>query len=231
MSSLPVITVDGPSGTGKGTLCQLLAAELNWHLLDSGALYRVLAENARLAHIPLDNEAALGQLALDLDVRFEEGSESGMGVRVILMGKDVTDAIRTETAGEAASRVAAIPQVRQALLQRQHNFRQAPGLIADGRDMGTVVFPDAPLKVFLTASQQERAERRHKQLKQKGMDVSLPQLFDDIAARDERDQNRSVSPLKAADDAVEIDTTHLNIDQVLEQVLHLVSERQLSIKA
>jgi cytidylate kinase len=228
VSNVPVIAVDGPSGTGKGTLCQLLAARLNWHLLDSGALYRVLAENARLLDTPLDDESALEKLALNLDVRFEEGTDPGAGVRVFLMGLDVTDSIRTETAGEAASRVAALPAVRQALLHRQHNFRQAPGLIADGRDMGTVVFPDAPLKVFLTASQQERAERRYRQLKMKDMDVSLPQLFDDIAARDDRDQNRSVSPLKAAEDAVEIDTTHLDITQVLEQVLNLVSERHLS---
>lgn len=221
MSEAPIITVDGPSGTGKGTVCSFLADWLGWHFLDSGALYRVLALAAQKRGIDSQDVSALKQLAEQLDVEF---SVQGAGslVKVVLDGEDVTDAIRTEDCGHAASLVAAIPEVRAALLARQHAFHQAPGLIADGRDMGTVVFPDAELKLYLTASAEERAKRRHKQLKEKGISANLRDLSADIAARDERDSQRSVSPLKPAEDAIVIDTSDLGINAVVESIRELV---------
>ena len=214
-NSAPVITVDGPSGTGKGTLTALLAAHLGWHLLDSGALYRVVGVGAERAGIGQDDIAALESFAETLEVSFPVDFPG----KILLSGEDVSDVIRLESSGEKASRVAAIPEIRQALLARQLAFRQLPGLIADGRDMGTVVFPDAALKIYLEASAEVRAERRHKQLINKGVCVSLPDLLEDIQARDERDSSRSVSPLRPADDAIIIDTSGMNIDQVLTSVL------------
>ncbi len=214
---VPVITVDGPSGTGKGTLCQRLATKLNWHFLDSGALYRVLAMAALKHGVELDNEEQLSSMARVLDVSFDDD-------HVILEMDDVSDAIRTEECGNNASKVAALPMVRSALLSRQHDFRQSPGLVADGRDMGTVVFMDAELKIFLTASAKERAQRRHKQLKDKGIDVSLARLVQDISERDARDRERTVSPLRPADDAIELDTSELGIDDVFAEVMRLASQ-------
>lgn len=215
--SVPVITVDGPSGVGKGTLSQRLARHLGWHFLDSGALYRLLGLAARRQGVEFTDESALGGLALKLDVRFLP-SEQGE-TTILLNNQDVTREIRTEQAGNDASKVAAVPAVRTALLQRQRDFRQLPGLVADGRDMGTTVFPEAPLKFFLTASAEVRAERRYKQLKEKGLDASLTTLLAEIAERDERDRTRSVSPLKPAEDAIIIDTSHLGIDEVFSTVL------------
>jgi len=214
-----VITVDGPSGAGKGTVCARLAEQLGWHLLDSGALYRITGLAASRKGIVLDDEVAVAAVAGQLDVVFQPTS---VGVKVILEGEDVTDIIRTEKVGSLASQVAALPEVRAALLQRQRDFAQADGLIADGRDMGTVVFPAAHVKVFLTASAEERGQRRYQQLLDKGFDASLPALIEDIQARDERDSNRAVAPLKPADDATVIDSTDLTIEEVCEQVAGLV---------
>ena len=225
--AVPVVAVDGPSGTGKGTVCYRLAAWLGWHFLDSGALYRVVGEAARRAGIGLADEPQLSVLAKKLNLRFARGGDPDDGFRVILDGEDVSQAIRTEAAGSAASLVAALPAVRAALLDLQHGFRQPPGLIADGRDMGTVVFPDAPLKIFLTASAEERARRRYKQLKGKGIDVSLPALLKDIAERDTRDRERPVSPLVPAVDASVIDTSLMGIDAVVAEVMQRVRERGL----
>lgn len=219
--SVPVITVDGPSGVGKGTLSQRLARHLGWHFLDSGALYRLLGLAARRQAVEFTDESALEGLALKLDVRFLP-SEQGE-TTILLNNQDVTRDIRTEQAGNDASKVAAVPAVRAALLQRQRDFRQLPGLVADGRDMGTTVFPEAPLKFFLTASAEVRAERRYKQLKEKGLDASLTTLLAEIAERDERDRTRSVSPLKPAEDAIIIDTSHLGIDEVFSTVLERYS--------
>lgn len=219
--SAPVITVDGPSGSGKGTLCALLAKQLGWNLLDSGALYRLLAFAAGNHGIDLTNEEALKQLAAHLDVQFIEK-------RIILEGEEVTDAIRNEQVGAGASMVASLPAVREALLQRQRAFQEMPGLVADGRDMGTVVFSDAPLKIFLTASAEERARRRYLQLKAKGDDVNLASLLDEIRARDERDTQRAVAPLKPAADAILLDSTELSIEQVLERILREVADRDLA---
>ncbi len=215
--SVPVITVDGPSGVGKGTLSQRLARHLGWHFLDSGALYRVLGLAARRQGVDLSDEPALEALALGLDVRFVP-SEQGESI-IFMNNHDVTQDIRTEQAGGDASRVAALPAVRAALLQRQRDFRRPPGLVADGRDMGTTIFPDAPLKFFITASAEVRAERRYKQLKEKGLGASLTTLLAEIAERDERDRTRSVSPLKPAEDAIIIDTSHLGIEDVFQVVL------------
>lgn len=227
ISQIPVVTIDGPSGSGKGTVAALLAAKLGWKFLDSGALYRLLAFAARNHGVDLTNEEALKVLAAHLDVQFDT-AESGQGMRIVLEGEDVTEAIRNEVVGAGASQVAALPAVREALLQRQKAFREAPGLVADGRDMGTVVFPDATLKIFLTASAEERARRRYLQLKAKGDDVNLASLLDEIRARDERDTQRTVAPLKPADDAIQLDSTALSIEQVLGQILSEVANRDLA---
>ena len=213
----PVITVDGPSGAGKGTLCQMLAAKLNWALLDSGALYRVTALAAKQHGVALDNEAGLEAIAAHLDVQFKVSAEQA-GVQVILEGDNVTSDLRTEETGAIASQVAAVNAVRSALLERQRAFQQQPGLIADGRDMGTVVFPSAELKVYLTASAEERGQRRYKQLIESGKNASLAGIIEDIRARDDRDMNRTVAPLKPADDAIVIDSTSMSIETVFEQV-------------
>jgi cytidylate kinase len=226
-SRSPVITVDGPSGVGKGTLCQWLATRLEWSLLDSGALYRLTALAAMRRNLTLEDEVGIAQVAAGLAVAFTPSDEGAL--RIVLDGEEVSTAIRSETTGNAASRVAALPAVRAALLQRQRDFRQPPGLIADGRDMGTVVFPDADLKLFLTADAGERAQRRYKQLIEKGMDANLDRLVKDIAERDERDAQRTVAPLKAAADAEVLDTTSRSIADVYQWALALVQQR-LSVR-
>jgi len=218
----PVVTIDGPSGSGKGTIAKLLADRLGFTLLDSGALYRAAALAALNGAVDLADEEALTQVAKTLDVRF---AVNGDQLQVLLEGREVTDDIRMERVSMAASSVAAIPGVRAALLQRQRDFRMAPGLVADGRDMGTTVFPDAPVKVFLTASAEERARRREAQLRGKGVSVSLRDLLEDIRARDAQDMNRKASPLAPAEDAVELDSTGVDIEEVLRRVLSLVQER------
>ena len=223
----PIVTVDGPGGSGKGTICYMLAKELGWHLLDSGALYRVLAHSAELHGVELDNEEALEVLAAHLDVQFTPDQDTPV-CQVILEGENVSHAIRTEQCGTNASKVAAFPAVRDALLGRQRAFCEKPGLVADGRDMGTVVFALAPLKVFLTASAEERAKRRYNQLKEKGFDGSLRELLEDIRARDARDANRSVSPLIPADDAIILDSTSMSIEEVFNKVLSEVKNRALA---
>lgn len=223
--SAPVVTIDGPSGTGKGTLGLALARELGWDFLDSGALYRLVGLLALKRGVALDDPAALHALAARLPVVFRP---EAAGTVILLEGEVVTDTIRTEVIGDAASRVAAWPEVRAALLDRQRQLRRPPGLIADGRDMGTVVFPDAPLKIFLTASPEARAERRYKQLKGKGNDVSLPALLEDIRARDERDAGRATAPLVPAPDAEILDTTQLGIDDVTDRVRELIRARRLA---
>ncbi len=258
---IPVITIDGPSGSGKGTISQIVAQRLGWNLLDSGALYRLLALAARQAGIPLDNEAALATLAKKLDVQFVAGAvapgilpltyreelmsrEAGRRERpatlvrpctsegqslpqnqVMLEGEDVGEMLRSEQCGNDASKVAALPSVREALLDRQRAFRAPPGLVADGRDMGSVVFPDADLKIFLTASAERRALRRYKQLKDKGVDVRIPRLVEEIAERDERDSTRCVAPMAPAHDAVVLDSSDLAIEQVAARVMDLWCER------
>ena len=219
---VPVICVDGPSGSGKGTLAQRLASHLGFHLLDSGALYRIVGFAALDQGVAWDDEASVRQIARDLDVSFVT---TDLGVRVIYRGRDVTEPVRSVRGGEGASAVAAIPSVREALLARQRELAVAPGLIADGRDMGTVVFPDAPLKIFLEASALARAQRRQSQLQLQGEDVSLPRLLEAIEARDTRDRTRSVSPLVPAEDAVIVDSTDLTADAVFERVLsHAVAK-------
>jgi CMP/dCMP kinase len=220
MSAAPVLAVDGPGGAGKGTLCRRVAERLGWHLLDSGALYRLVALAAAEAGTELEDEHGLAALARDLPARFE-------GERVFLADQDVSEAIRTEECGERASQVAAKPGVRTALVGLQRGFQRPPGLVADGRDMGTVIFPDAELKVFLTASAEERAMRRYKQLKEKGFDVNLPRLSAEVAARDRRDAERAVAPLRPAPDACVIDSTELSIDEVVAQVLAELRHRRL----
>ena len=219
-----MITIDGPSGAGKGTVCVKLARSLGWQLLDSGAIYRVVALGALNHGIKASEVDKLVAYAKVLDVTFPVQSHSDL-VGVVLEGQDVSAEIRSESCGNMASQVAAIPQLREALLDRQRDFRQAPGLVADGRDMGTVVFPDAEVKIFLTASAEERAQRRYKQLKDKGISANLPDLLTEIAERDDRDAQRSVSPLKPAADAVVLDTTSLTISEVRDKVLDLCRER------
>jgi cytidylate kinase len=223
MQGVPVITIDGPSGSGKGTVSRVAAKTLGWALLDSGALYRLVALAGRRSGIDLDDAVGLAQLARRSDIRF--GSTPAGGEIVWLGGQDVTYDIRTESAGNDASKVAALPAVRAALLERQRRFAVAPGLVADGRDMGTVVFPDARVKIFLTASADERAARRYKQLKEKGVAATLAALSKEIAERDQRDITRVASPLVASEDAVLLDSTGMSVDAVVERVLSIVRER------
>ena len=220
-----MITVDGPSGAGKGTISHMLADRLGWHLLDSGALYRVVGQACLIEGVEWSDEPAVAAIARHLQVTFTS-APSGE-ILVAYKGEDVSRAIRTEEGGRGASTVAALPSVREALLERQREFLQPPGLVADGRDMGTVVFPDAPLKFFLTASAAERAERRHKQLIAKGESVSLARLLRDIEERDARDSSRAVSPLVPAEDAIVVDSTATPIPEVFEQVMLIVSEKGL----
>lgn len=219
-AAAPVITVDGPAGSGKGTISALVARRLGWHLLDSGSLYRIVALVALQRSLDLDDGPVLAAAAAGLAIRFADGA-------IWVNGAEVTDAIRSEAVSEGASRAAALQPVRDAVLELQRAQRRPPGLVADGRDMGTVVFPDAPLKVFLDASLQVRAERRHIQLKNKGLDVSLADLLANLEQRDERDRRRAVSPLRPAADALVIDSTALSIDEVLELVLDAADARGL----
>jgi len=219
----PVLTIDGPSGSGKGTIARGAADRLGWHILDSGAIYRAVGYAAGAAKVDLGDAAAVARLAGATRIEFRDPGDGG-DTRVIVDGVDATDAIRTETAGAAASAIAAQPEVRKALVAKQLAFRQPPGLVADGRDMGTVIFPDARYKVFLTASPGERAERRYKQLKAKGLQVTLASLLHEIEVRDARDASRTVAPLRPAADAVVIDTTGRTIAAVVDAVLALVHE-------
>ncbi|MGF6417257.1 cytidylate kinase [Stenotrophomonas sp. AN71] len=215
----PVLTIDGPSGAGKGTISRIVARRMGWHYLDSGALYRAVGVAASWADIDTSDASALVRCTFDTHVQFVEQGEA---MRVLVNGTDATDELRLETTGALASAIAAIPEVRAALKERQRAFRELPGLVADGRDMGTVIFADAPYKVFLTASAEERAERRHKQLKDKGVSVSFDDLLREIMARDARDAQRTVAPLKPADDAVLIDTTGIGIVDVVARVMDLL---------
>lgn len=217
-----IVTIDGPGGAGKGTLSRMVAQKLGWHILDSGALYRAVALAAIKRDIEPEDAEEVTRLARYLDIKFIAHQDE---TEVILDGAAVGDELRTEETGAAASIVAAIPTVREALLQRQKDFAQSPGLVADGRDMGTIVFPEACCKIFLTASAQQRAIRRQKQLQQKGIDASIARLLEVIIERDDRDQNRSVAPLVPASDALVIDSSELGIDQVLEQILSVVANR------
>ena len=223
MSEIPVLTIDGPSGSGKGTISALVAQKLGWHMLDSGALYRLVALGALRRGIDFEDVGALATYAENLDVVFSV-PETGEDTVILLEGEDVSNDIRTEIAGNNASKIAAVPEVRTALLQRQRDFANEPGLVADGRDMGTVVFPDAKVKVFLTASAAERAQRRYKQLKDKEISANLADLQAEIAERDERDSKRAVSPLVPADDALVLDTSEMSIDEVTDKVLQLCQQ-------
>ena len=218
---VPVLTIDGPSGSGKGTISRLVARQLGWNYLDSGALYRAVGVAAGWAGVDLGDAEALVRCTFDTRVGFVEAADGEL--RVLVNDHDASDELRTETAGAAASAIAAIPEVRAALTDRQRAFRVPPGLVTDGRDMGTVIFPDAAFKVFLTASAGERAERRYKQLKDKGVSVTMAGLLREILARDARDASRTVAPLRPAEDAVHIDTTGLGIDAVVGRVLALVA--------
>lgn len=228
MTSVPVLTIDGPSGSGKGTVARRLANQLGWHLLDSGALYRLTAVAAQQrgleAAVP-EHQVRAAELARHLDVQFTIGAQGGECI--LLEGRDVTTEVRAETTGSRASFWAALPPVRAALLDLQRGFRRAPGLIADGRDMGTVVFTDAPLKIFLDASAAERARRRYKQLSELGIPANIDSLCREIEARDARDRERAASPLVPAVDAVVLDSSHLNIEQVVERIRGLAHERRL----
>ncbi|VAX76686.1 Cytidylate kinase [Serratia symbiotica] len=217
MATAPVIAVDGPSGAGKGTLCQAIAKTLGWHFLDSGAIYRVLAMTALYHQVDITSEELLVPLAEHLDLCF--CTQNG---RVVLEGKDVSNDIRTESVGEAASRVAKLPRVRESLLRRQRAFRKEPGLVADGRDMGTVVFSDAPVKIFLNAPQEERAYRRSLQLQEKGFNVNFGWLLSEIRKRDDRDRERSISPLAPASDAFLLDSSRLSVGEVIQKALGYV---------
>lgn len=219
---IPVIAVDGPSGVGKGTLCVLLAKHLKWHLLDSGAIYRVLALSAIKQHVALENELELAILAKKLLLRFISDET---GVLVILDNEDVSTQLRLQEIGDAASKIASLPKVREALLQRQRDFRAPPGLVADGRDMGTVVFPQATVKIFLDASPQARAERRMKQLQKKKICAIYDEILHEIITRDERDRNRAIAPLRSATDAFLIDSTDLSIDEVFKQALNIINSK------
>jgi cytidylate kinase len=223
-SSPPVLTIDGPSGSGKGTISARVASALGWHLLDSGALYRAVGYAASMAGLDLSDTEAVTRCAETTKITFRDPKD-GSETRVFVNSHDATAEIRTETCGAAASAIAAIPSVRAALVDKQHSFRRAPGLVADGRDMGTVIFPDAQTKVFLTASAEERAKRRYKQLKDKGLSVTLSSLLREIEARDVRDASRAVAPLKPAADAVLIDSTGMPIDAVVSRVLALMRAR------
>ena len=226
--AVPVIAIDGPVGSGKGTVSHRVAVELGFLLLDSGALYRVLALAARTREVSLDDGENLARLVESLAITFTAGDATDP-VRTLLDGVDVTGEIRTEQCGNDASRVSACPEVRDALLVRQHQFRRPPGLVADGRDMGSVVFPDASLKVFLTATARARAERRHKQLMVKGIDVSVARLSREMVERDRRDSERAVAPLKPAEDAVLVDTTWLDVDTVVARVLDIARLRMAAV--
>ena len=217
-TGVPIVTIDGPSGSGKGSICQMLANQLGWHLLDSGALYRIVGLAAQQKGVSFFDEASLAELAAHLDIEFRP-SKDGEPTAVILEGNDISADVRSESSGELASKVAVHTPVRQALFELQHSFAKLPGLVADGRDMGTVIFPDAPIKFFLTASAEERANRRYKQLINKGESVNLAALLEDIRKRDERDMNRAVAPLVPAEDALVIDTTATAIGDVFDQVL------------
>jgi CMP/dCMP kinase len=225
MHSTQIVTIDGPSGSGKGTIARAVAVRVGWHLLDSGALYRLVALAGIKRALKLDDIDGHTRIAASMDVRFDVGADGGE--LILLSGEEVSGQIRSEVAGQGASRVAAWPAVRSALLGRQRAFARPPGLVADGRDMGTVVFPGADLKVFLTASPEERALRRYKQLKDKGSDVSLPALSREITERDLRDSTRAVAPLKPAPDAEVIDSTSLTIEQVIDRVTALGRARAL----
>lgn len=222
---VPVITIDGPSGSGKGTIAQRVARALGWHFLDSGALYRLVALAARNHGVGWDNEAGLEVLARNMDVQFI-ASDKG-DPRIVMEGEDVSRDIRTDEMGQGASKVAILPAVREGLLQRQRDFREMPGLVADGRDMGTVVFTDAPLKIYLTASAEERADRRYKQLHEKGLSANLSDLLRSIQARDEQDMNRPIAPLKPAEGALMLDSTRSSIEDVFNQVMAEVRARGL----
>ena len=218
----PVITIDGPSGAGKGTIAQNVATALQFHILDSGSLYRLTALASQDDEIELSEESKIAELALNLPVEFVP---TEAGLQILLREEDVTEAIRKEEIGMRASKVAALPKVRKALLERQRSFSEQPGLVADGRDMGTTVFPDALLKIFMTASPEERAERRYKQLKAKGINANIAALVKDLKLRDEQDANRAVSPLKPAEDAILLDTTTMAIEEVTQKVLELANQR------
>ncbi len=220
MTEAPVLTIDGPSGAGKGTVSRLVARRLGWRFLDSGAIYRALAWAARRRGVDLNDADAVARVAGEMELEFICDDD----VKVLVDGEDVTDRLQTEECGRIASKIAAYPQVRRALLDKQRAFRRPPGLVADGRDMGTVVFPDAPYKVFLTASAEERARRRYLQLKAQGLDVNLDQIIKDLEERDRRDREREESPLVPAKDAVVIDSSDLSIDEVVDRVLALLPE-------
>ena len=226
VQNVPVVTIDGPSGSGKGTIAQMVAERLGFNLLDSGALYRVLALSSQRHGVASDNEDALVVIAEHMDVQFIAGKDY-QGIDIVLEGDGVTNDIRNEEIGKVASQIAVLPNVREALLTRQRAFRELPGLVADGRDMGTVVFPSADLKVFLTASAEERALRRYKQLKEKGYGGTLARLVEDVQLRDERDMSRKVAPLAPADDAVYIDSSALSIVNVLDKVIAEAQEKGL----